>query len=462
MKYLAILKDSFREAVDSKVIYVTLGLAVLVILVVGSVSFTPLPAEESFKTITDKFRLVNPDRGKSWQVQFFNVQYKIENLEKLNVASEPQQGDYRFRLRVDPADQFERAVAFWVAPPKQRDDEVLANLKKKADGKQDGWKAAMDVAKLWLPFGGKAKVTREQAEDYIKGMFSYHGNVSVTGVTPKGREGNALVYEVTTEGTKGVRGWPHEPGLFFGLLPMSIFRSSLSTSVFFITNALVGGIGAWVTIILSVIITAFFIPNMLRKGTIDLLLAKPIQRVSLLVYKYLGGLSFIFINTAAVVAGVFLVLGLRSGLWVTGFLWMIPILTFFFAILYAVSTLMGVLTRSAIVAILVTIAFWFVCFLGGTFYNVMYAVKQFQTDDKLPEWVYTSANLIHAGLPRTSDLGNLTDRLVYEQVLTEAEIRRNQLNLTPPVNWAESVGVSFGWIVLFLGLACWRFAVKDY
>jgi ABC-type transport system involved in multi-copper enzyme maturation permease subunit len=192
------------------------------------------------------------------------------------------------------------------------------------------------------------------------------------------------------------------------------------------------------------------------------LLAKPIRRGALLIYKYVGGLSFIFINTAAVVLGVFLVLGLRSGLWVTGFLWMIPILTFFFAILYAASTLMGVLTRSAIVAILVTVAFWFVCFLAGTFHGVLYAMKQIQPKDQLPAWAYVAADSVHAVLPRTSDLGLLTDRLVYEQVLTEAEIRRNQLNLAPPVNWIESVSVSFGWVVLLLGLACWRFATKDY
>jgi hypothetical protein len=65
-------------------------------------------------------------------------------------------------------------------------------------------------------------------------------------------------------------------------------------------------------------------------------------------------------------------------------------------------------------------------------------------------------------LPRTSDLGNLTSRLVYDQVLTDAERRRARVDLLPQTNWLESVGVSFGWIVLLMGLACWRFATKDY
>ena len=52
--------------------------------------------------------------------------------------------------------------------------------------------------------------------------------------------------------------------------------------------------------------------------------------------------------------------------------------------------------------------------------------------------------------------------LVVDQVLTESEKFRGRLDLVPRPNWAESVGVSLAWVVLLLGLACWRFATKDY
>ena len=51
-------------------------------------------------------------------------------------------------------------------------------------------------------------------------------------------------------------------------------------------------------------------------------------------------------------------LGFRSGLWGTGFLLTIFVLTSQFAIFYAVSTLLAVLTRSPIVCILGTIMTW--------------------------------------------------------------------------------------------------------
>src|SRR5262249_51582284 len=144
--------------------------------------------------------------------------------------------------------------------------------------------------------------------------------------------------------------WPHQIGLFFGAVKLrGETQVPLVLQLFLILNYVVNGVGAWVAILVSVVIASLFIPNMLRKGTVDLLLVKPIRREVLLVYKYLGGLLFIALNTAFVVVGVWLALGLRSGVWTHHFLLSIFVITFFFAVLYAVSTLFAVLTGSAIV-----------------------------------------------------------------------------------------------------------------
>ena len=62
-----------------------------------------------------------------------------------------------------------------------------------------------------------------------------------------------------------------------------------------IEDQIINGFGGTVALLISLIMTAFFIPNMLRKGSIDLLISKPIGRSQLLVYKYIGGLTFIFL-----------------------------------------------------------------------------------------------------------------------------------------------------------------------
>jgi hypothetical protein len=51
MKYWAILKDSFKEALDTKVIYVMVGLSLFVTFVVASMSFKPLPAKTLMRQI---------------------------------------------------------------------------------------------------------------------------------------------------------------------------------------------------------------------------------------------------------------------------------------------------------------------------------------------------------------------------------------------------------------------------
>ena len=68
---------------------------------------------------------------------------------------------------------------------------------------------------------------------------------------------------------------------------------------------------------------------MLMKGTVDMLLVKPIHRWVLLTYKYVGGLTFVFLNTAYAIVGIWLVVGLKSGVWPTGSLLLILTLTFF-------------------------------------------------------------------------------------------------------------------------------------
>ena len=143
----------------------------------------------------------------------------------------------------------------------------------------------------------------------------------------------------------------------------------LGFQLWVLENYVVNGIGAWVAILVSIVITAFFIPNMLRKGTVDLLLVKPMRRTALLLYKYVGGLLFILVNTAVAITGVWVALGLRSGIWAPAFLLTIWIITFFFAILYSVSTLFGVLTRSPVVAILLTCGAWLFLFIVGVTHN---------------------------------------------------------------------------------------------
>src|SRR5262249_17497853 len=81
--------------------------------------------------------------------------------------------------------------------------------------------------------------------------------------------------------------------------------------------------------------------------------------------------AFILLNAAYFIVGLWLIAGVRFGLWRGRLLLCIPVFLFLFAIYYAVSSLAGVLWRNAVVSIVVTILFWAACFVVGTTKNVM-------------------------------------------------------------------------------------------
>lgn len=442
MKYLAILKDSLLEAIDTKVFYVMLGLAALVIALVGSVSFRQVSVEDDLKAFTGFFNTVMSWAARQQPGGPNPPRMDYADFQQTNDAVEPWKGNYTFTFIVELPD------AEFAAPGRR-----------------------------------PRELSPPQLRRLLRQRFDYLEELEVQEVpSPEPRQ---LRFTVTSQGTKinNYRGWKYEPALFFGAVPMSIFQSPLGGQVYFIEDILVNGIGAWVTILIGIVLTAFFIPNMLRKGTVDLLLVKPMSRVTLLLFKFVGGLTFIFLTTSFIVVGIWLVLGLRSGIWATGFLYSIFVLTFFYAILYSVSTLFGVITRSPIVAILVTVFVWGVLFGVGTLYadldetrnpsknlpGMMARENENGEDEKekppvekpLPEWLYVTVDTIHFVLPRTRDLALLNSRLIIKDVLLDDNPKLAELDKTP-FNWTESLAVSGGFIAVMLGLACWWFATKDY
>src|SRR2546427_7289532 len=111
MKYLAILKDSLREAIDTKVFYAMLILSLILIVIVASIGFRPAEAEEALEAIvTDRqFHMVTPDRGRSNTVmakQYLPAQFQVSNVRALSDASAPNAQDYAFTLTVSEHQPF--------------------------------------------------------------------------------------------------------------------------------------------------------------------------------------------------------------------------------------------------------------------------------------------------------------------------------------------------------------------
>lgn len=109
---------------------------------------------------------------------------------------------------------------------------------------------------------------------------------------------------------------------------------------------------------LAIISTAGVFPDMLKDGSIDLMLSKPIGRLRLFMTRYATGLLFAFLQVLVFTTICFFVIGIRGGVWEPGLFLAVPFFVLFFSYLFAVSVLIGVLTRSTIAALLITLLFF--------------------------------------------------------------------------------------------------------
>jgi len=422
MKFLALLRDSLREATDSAVVYVTLALTFLFLLLVASLSFRPVPMDEQIQKIPNTFNFIIGLTGRT-DFSAEVVDFK-QTKEPPPPADRPWDGDYSFSL--------------------------VFHLPTEKDAKEFGSRK---------PGGGpNVDAMREGFEK----QFFWARDVNVT--RGESNDAKEVRFDVETEGStiNNGRDWVQEPTfLFFWKMPF--WEASLDGWVYWIEDSLLNGPGSWACILTAVILTSFFVPNMLRKGTVDMLIVKPISRPTLLLYKYIGGLTFVFLNTAVAVGGLWLVLGLRTGIWAPGVLIDIVGITFYFALLYAVSVLFGVLTRSPIVAQSVTVLTWMLLWGVGWAYQ---SLTEFRNGplkgENVPQSIYVTVDTLHFLLPRTKDLDLTMTKVISRNLLSEAEIKKRGLDKLPDVLWYETLSVSAAFLAVTLGLACWWFATKDY
>ncbi len=114
----------------------------------------------------------------------------------------------------------------------------------------------------------------------------------------------------------------------------------------------------WGVLILAIISTASIFPDFLSGGSVDLFIAKPISRLRLFLTKYFAGMLFAFLQLAIFSIGAFFIVGIRGKMWEPRLFLAIPIVLCMFSYLYAIGVLLGVLTRSTIATLLLTILCW--------------------------------------------------------------------------------------------------------
>ncbi len=123
---------------------------------------------------------------------------------------------------------------------------------------------------------------------------------------------------------------------------------------------------AWIATIIGLVSTASIFPDFVDRGSIDLMLSKPIGRARLFFTKFLTGLMFAGLQVTVFTLASFLVIGLRGGDWEPWLFIAVPLVVVFYSYLFAVQATIGLVTGSVIASVIGVFLFWFVVSLVQT------------------------------------------------------------------------------------------------
>lgn len=190
---------------------------------------------------------------------------------------------------------------------------------------------------------------------------------------------------------------------------VSIFGQEASKSinveeiVFGVEGALAVGLFTG-GIFLALFATSSLIPTLLKPGFIDLFLSKPVSRFEILAGRYIGAVAIAAFNIFYLIIFSWLILSLKTGFWNWSYLWGGVLIVVTFAILYALMTLLGLLTRSGPFSLMIT---YVIIFFSPLLIqrDRIYALLSSKLYGYLLDGLYYF-------LPKPAELGDITQEIV--------------------------------------------------
>jgi len=208
-------------------------------------------------------------------------------------------------------------------------------------------------------------------------------------------------------------------------------------------------------IFFSLISTASFIPSMLEKGTIDLLISKPISRPMILISKFLGAVLFVFLSMVFLLGSIWLILSLKSGYWDPKFLLSIVWITLAFASMYSIVVIIGLTTQSTVVAILVNFFLIFVlCPILSTREAVVFTFVSNETVKFIFDFLYYL-------FPKPGEFKDIANALITGEQINMWKSSVNTETSTFTVSWLSPIS-SVLFMLAAMAYSIFYFSKKDY
>lgn len=337
--YLAVIKDSFREALASRVLWF-----LLVFITIFHLALAPLGIQEETAAYLQRS-------------DFLNIRGLVSTLVEKGESNEPSvQKEIWEKLSNSLKKQLKEidddsATMAYVVVQSRLTKEWNTLLKRDDFYDATSWESiALDVKlreRLEQDSSGfselqKARQHRQLLDAAFRG--------SIQPVAPKA---TLVAYFGNRIG---------------GPLPLTTEQISDSIQLI-LTQVMIYFAGVF-GVLTAILVTSSIIPQTFEAGAIDLLLSKPISRSLLFLTKFFGGCSFILLNVVYFITGLWLYVGFRFEIWDTKLFLCIPVFLFVFTIYYSVSALTGVIWKNAIISVVFTIVFWGLCFSVGLLKNL--------------------------------------------------------------------------------------------
>jgi ABC-type transport system involved in multi-copper enzyme maturation permease subunit len=194
-------------------------------------------------------------------------------------------------------------------------------------------------------------------------------------------------------------------------------------------------------LLLAIFSSSSFVPNMMEKGNIDLLLSKPVSRDQLLWGKYFGGVLIVFLNIAFLIIGVWFIISLKFSHWDVSFLLITLIITFAFAVLYSIIVLFGIVTKNAIFGMMLA---YFVFLILSPLLHFLHSRVDIFIDSKFLKEIIS---FLYYVIPKISELmgSNLIDIASGKGIV----------DLQPIIS-------SFLFLIFMMSASVWIFRKKDF
>lgn len=446
---LAIIRDTWLEFRDARILWLLLAAIVALFVTALSGRVEPQPAGRTYLDLAAK-----------------TLGADLEGFDLANGTV------------ADAIERLDGSVA-WVAAAEPQGEDLPTS----------SWKVTL--ARNVIPMVGKVEEADAIADRFGRipdgRLWSVAAIRETTGAM--GRALGGQTWEMTVTPGPDLRIlWPHRFTLFFGGLELTPPQGApLGLEVFILQKLLCTGLGSTILLLVCVVVTAGFVPTMLRKGTLELLLVRPVPRWRLIVFKYIAALLFVAGLLGTLILATWVVTVLLSDVRSPGVVLALPSLLVFFALLLAVSVCTGVITRSAPAAMLVTVTYWAILFLVGIMHqqSVASRLREENVGKPRPTSVVDAlrgrrpgvdgpqrpgsafhrstagrvADGLYAVLPHTEDLDTMVDRQLMRDFAIGGRFR--MLVESGDFSWRSGIGLTILHAAAYLAVACWVFARRD-